>query len=514
MPAAIGMRGARAFQHALATEPALDPLCVDAHWRLDREGWRALPDDGVLELQRLPAGSHRLQVQVAVDGVYSDALDLPLLQLPRWHERTVTWWIAALAALLGGGLLWRWRMHALLRRNEQLERTVQQRSEASVGERRRALEAEAAQRGAEQALHLRRLTAAQATYAELQPRERLLLAALAQAPADVATLAQCLAAQAHALGAWPPAEVAATLHRLAERGLVAAVGGGWRLADADLALLPDLALPLPELAVRHARRVGAYRLLERIGVGGSGEVYRARSIDGAEEVALKLLHADPALRADAVRRHDREWDTVARLRHPNIVRMCERGEHDGRLYLAMELVRGCTLAQRLDAEGALPEEQARSILRQLLAALSALHGAGVAHRDLNPNNIMLEHGGRVVLLDFGLARGHRHSTLTQPQTLLGTLPYIAPELLRGGEAGTPADLWSLGVVAAELRLGRLPWRADSSIEMAVEVGRFHAWSQYPPITDARWNALVESMLRADPGARIGAVELGQRLDVC
>ena len=197
-------------------------------------------------------------------------------------------------------------------------------------------------------------------------------------------------------------------------------------------------------------------------------MFRGVNVHDGSTAAIKLLHPHLSADPEARRRLEREGEIVATISHPNVVRLLERGEHDGRLYLAMELLAGETLASRL-RRGPLPLPEALDAGRQHASALAALHQRGVVHRDVNSANIMCEPGGRHVLLDLGLARGLASSTLTRAQTVLGTLPYMSPEQLRGEELDARTDLWSLGVVLHEMATGELPWDADTTVQMALEI---------------------------------------------
>lgn len=282
--------------------------------------------------------------------------------------------------------------------------------------------------------------------------------------------------------------------------------GRLRVERSSWLLLPEIRAPLAEIARRGMQRVGAYLLGERLGAGGMGEVFRATNVHDGSAAAVKLLFAAQAADSAARRRLEREGEIVARLSHPNVVRLLARGEHEGRLYLAMELLAGMTLAERL-RRGALAPREAAGVARQVALALAELHRHGVVHRDVKTANVMLEPDGRAVLLDLGLARGLGGSTLTQSLAVIGTLPYMAPERLAGGEADERADLWSLGVVVAESLLGRLPFgEGASTFQLALEIARLSA----PPALDElpaappALRALLGDLLAPDPARRLAS----------
>lgn len=481
---------------------------IELGWRLHPEerDFRALPDDGWIDLPRLAIGRQRLEVAARINGQWQAPWQLPIEQFAPWYLKPWAWTLGALLILATLAGLWRWRLLHLKARNQALEALVAERGTALAAEQNRSLQAELARREAERELHFRRLADARELWSQLDGSARVVLAAVLQSAQQGAADALESLAQLHQeLGGFSTPIVDSALARLTESGLLGRDGTSWRLLRSELLLLPEIQRPIAQLAREQAQRVGAYRLLEVLGRGGYGDVYRAQNVHDGSPAAVKLLDADPLLRQDALRRLTREGEIVVQLRHPHIVRLLERGEHAGRVYLAMELIDGETLAKRLE-RGPLPPAECLRIARELASALAALHAAGVVHRDVNPNNIMLDRNGRSVLLDFGLARGHRHSTLTRPQTLLGTLPYMAPEQLRGDDAGPAADVWALGIVCAEMLTGRLPWRAEQSIEMAVEVGRYEGWHAYPKLSDPDWNARLQNWLAPQPGDRPQASE--------
>ncbi len=260
--------------------------------------------------------------------------------------------------------------------------------------------------------------------------------------------------------------------------------------------------------------LGPYRITGSLGAGGMGEVWRALDSRLGREVALKVLrgdrHEDPDLRA----RFEREARMVATLAHPNICTLFDVGEHDGRHFLVMEYLEGETLADRL-ARGPLPVRDAVTIARQIAGALAAAHERGIIHRDLKPANVMLTRAG-AKLLDFGLARLHAAShqldatlaatataSVALPGTLVGTLPYMAPEQLEGKPADARADLWAFGAVLFEMISGRRAFAGDSAAAVLaailhVEPPRLATAAPQAPATLRRF---VDSCLERDPARR-------------
>lgn len=231
---------------------------------------------------------------------------------------------------------------------------------------------------------------------------------------------------------------------------------------------------------------GRYRLTERIGRGGMGTVWRADDEVLARQVALKQIHARPQLSDDELatlyERTRREARSAARVVHPNVVVVHDVVEDDGRPCIVMEYVPATTLADLLDGGRTLPPEEAARIGLGMIAALRAAHAAGVLHRDVKPGNVLLGAGDRVVLTDFGIALTAGSSTLTRTGQMVGSIPYMAPERLRGRTPGPASDLWSLGATLYQALEGRPPFRRDTAMETA-----------YAIVTDP-----VEPMRRAGP----------------
>ncbi|MBP7589635.1 MAG: serine/threonine protein kinase, partial [Thermoanaerobaculia bacterium] len=279
-------------------------------------------------------------------------------------------------------------------------------------------------------------------------------------------------------------------------------------------LLPEIRLPLAEIVRQSAQKIGAYQLIERIGAGGMGEVYRAVNVHDGTPAAVKILFPEQTADPTARKRLEGEGEIVAALEHPGIVRLLERGEHAGRLYLAMELLPGDTLAQRL-TRGKLSERRALQMGTQIASALQALHAHGVIHRDVTAGNIMCLPSGRFVLLDFGLARGAARTTLTEAATMVGTLPYMAPEILRSEAVDEASDLWSLGVVLFEALVGHLPWgEGQPTLQMALAIARLDASPEVLARAPLRSGVaqLLAELLHPDSRKRLrDAAEVAERL---
>ena len=222
-----------------------------------------------------------------------------------------------------------------------------------------------------------------------------------------------------------------------------------------------------EASLRVGDRVGRYRIDARLGEGAAGVVFRAvREPDGLV-VALKVLR--PELSVDTLYRHRfaHEARAAAEVEHRHLVRVIESGEADGHTYLVVEYVAGRTLAARLDAEGGLPGADILRLASEVGAGLDALHGAGLVHRDVKPSNIMLDRDGGALLTDFGLAKGRAYTVLTRPGSVVGTLDYLAPEIIRGAPAAPPSDIYALGCVVFECMSGVPPFAGRSVIRVGL-----------------------------------------------
>jgi hypothetical protein len=273
-----------------------------------------------------------------------------------------------------------------------------------------------------------------------------------------------------------------------------------------------------------------YRLAEKIGEGGMGEVWRATDTTLARDVAIKILPAEFAADAERLARFEREARLVASLNHPNIAGIYGLHESGGVRFLAMELAPGEDLAQRLK-KGNVPFSEAMEVAGQIAEALETAHEHGIVHRDLKPANIRLTPEGKVKVLDFGLAKALENATTSGPGrdaamsptitslgtvagVILGTAAYMSPEQARGKPVDKRADIWAFGCVLYELLAGKLAFDGDTiSDTMAAVLMREPDWTALPKSVPSRVRELTERCLRKDPKERLrdigdARIELG------
>jgi tRNA A-37 threonylcarbamoyl transferase component Bud32 len=256
--------------------------------------------------------------------------------------------------------------------------------------------------------------------------------------------------------------------------------------------------------------LGHYRVRERIGAGGMGEVYLAYDEQLDRQVAIKVLRSSTVDDPDSRARLIREARTASKLNHPSICTIHEVGEADGRAYIAMELMEGQPLSVRLE-HGALPVKDVVRFALHIADALAHAHSRNVIHRDLKCTNVMITPEGRAKILDFGLAKqlnGNEltelttlsHVTLTQPGGLGGTLAYMSPEQLRGFAADARSDIWALGVVLYEMAAGMRPFHGQTAFELSGAILNQPARS-LPSKVPIALRALIERCLEKEPARR-------------
>ncbi|TWG30030.1 serine/threonine protein kinase [Geobacillus sp. C56-T2] len=243
-----------------------------------------------------------------------------------------------------------------------------------------------------------------------------------------------------------------------------------------------------------------YKIISLIGGGGMANVYLARDIILERDVAVKVLRLDFANDDRFIKRFRREAQAATSLNHEHIVSIYDVGEEEGVYYIVMEYVRGSTLKQYIQQHAPLPVEQALSIMDQLTSAIAHAHENGIIHRDIKPQNILLNEHGRVKVTDFGIAVAMSGTTITQTNSVLGSVHYLSPEQARGGIATEKSDIYSLGVVMFELLTGRLPFSGESAVSIVLkhlqaETPSPRAWN--PEIPQSVENIILKAMAK-DP----------------
>jgi eukaryotic-like serine/threonine-protein kinase len=213
---------------------------------------------------------------------------------------------------------------------------------------------------------------------------------------------------------------------------------------------------------------GRYRLESRIGSGGMSTVYRAQDETLERFVAIKLMNREVATDSDQLERFRREARAVARLSHPNIVHVIDAGEDESRPYIVFEYIDGETLKDRIRRLGRLEIPEAVAYCVEVARALGAAHANHVVHRDVKPQNVLIDHEGTAKVTDFGIARTLEEDGLTADGRVLGTTDYVSPEQALGQHATGQSDLYSLGVVLYEMLTGELPYRGETQVAVAMQ----------------------------------------------
>jgi Tol biopolymer transport system component len=273
------------------------------------------------------------------------------------------------------------------------------------------------------------------------------------------------------------------------------------------------------MALTSGTRFGSYEISDRLGAGGMGEVYRARDTKLGRDVAVKTLPSALASDKERLARFEREAKLLAALNHPHIATVHALDEHDGTLYVAMELVEGQTLEEKLKS-GALPVEDGLRLALQIAEALEAAHGKGVIHRDLKPANVMVTRDGQVKVLDFGLAKAfsgaHEEASplhspalsvaMTQKGLVLGTAGYMSPEQASGQATDQRSDIWAFGVVLYEMLTGLPLFSGESVPHILADVLKTEPdWKRLPKNLHPRIRALLERCLTKKPRNRLHSI---------
>ena len=246
-----------------------------------------------------------------------------------------------------------------------------------------------------------------------------------------------------------------------------------------------------------------YEILELLGEGGMGAVYKARDRELDRMVALKVVRPELARNPEIVRRFKQELILARQITDRNIIRIFDLGEADGIKFITMEYVEGESLFHMLRERGKLPVDEAVEILEQVFDGLRAAHREGVIHRDLKPGNIMRDRQGRVVVMDFGLARTMEGDGMTRTGAMLGTMEYMSPEQAQALDLDARSDIYTMGLIGYELLSGKMPFHAESAIASLLRRTRERA----VPISDisrdvpSALSNIISKCLERDPALR-------------
>ena len=223
-----------------------------------------------------------------------------------------------------------------------------------------------------------------------------------------------------------------------------------------------------------------YIIVRSLGQGGMADVYLAMDTVLDREVALKILRGDLANDPVALLRFQREANAASAINHPNIVEIYDVGAWDNKQFIVMEYVRGKTLKQLIAHRGALDQKEAVAIMKQLVEATSIAHSCNIIHRDIKPQNVLVKDDGTIKITDFGIALAQDAIQLTQTDSVMGSVHYLAPEVARGETATIKSDIYALGVVMYELLTSEVPFRAETAVQVAMQ----HMQKDLPSIKES------------------------------
>src|ERR1700760_186563 len=243
---------------------------------------------------------------------------------------------------------------------------------------------------------------------------------------------------------------------------------------------------------------GRYRLEAKLGSGGMSTVYLARDTTLDRPVAVKVMHREMSEQADQLERFRQEARAVAKLSHPNVVAVIDAGEDGGYPYIVFEYVEGETLKARINRVGPLDVQEALAYAIEVARGLTVAHARNMIHRDIKPQNVLIDAEGRAKLTDFGISRQLEQDGMTATGRVLGTTDYVAPEQAMGHPVDQRSDVYSLGVVLYEMLIGQVPYHADSQVGVAMK----HVNEEMPDVQQRR----PELSAAAGPGGGGGAAK--------
>jgi serine/threonine-protein kinase len=257
---------------------------------------------------------------------------------------------------------------------------------------------------------------------------------------------------------------------------------------------------------------GRYKLEAKLGSGGMSTVYLARDTTLDRQVAVKILHREMSEQEDQLQRFRQEARAVAKLSHPNVVAVIDAGEDGGHPYIVFEYVEGETLKQRIKRVGALEPQEALAYAIEIARGLTVAHNRNMVHRDIKPQNVLIDAEGRAKLTDFGISRQLEQDGMTATGRVLGTTDYVAPEQAMGHPVDIRSDIYALGVVLYEMLIGQVPFHADSQVGVAMK----HVNEELPDVQQRRPELsaaaalVVERATAKDPDRRYQQV--GELID--
>src|SRR5918999_130407 len=253
---------------------------------------------------------------------------------------------------------------------------------------------------------------------------------------------------------------------------------------------------------------GRYALESKLGSGGMSTVYLARDATLERWVAVKILHREISDQPDQLERFSRESRTVAQLSHPNVVAVIDAGEDGGHPYIVFEYVEGENLKQRIKRLGPLDPQEALAYAIEVARGLSVAHARKLVHRDVKPQNVLIDAEGRAKVTDFGIARELEQQGVTATGRVLGTTDYVAPEQAMGHGVDPRSDVYSLGVVFYEMLVGQVPFHADSQVGVAMK----HVNEELPDVQRRRPEASAAVALVVERATAKNPAERYQRIE--